>query len=378
MLDFCKVSEVRYTGIIAMNGTKPNVSRFAELVKSEPAAFSVLKVGDLVEGALLEKGSRRLLVDLGRHGVGVVYRGELMGVRSAVKDLKPGDPLHAKVVALDNEEGYVELSIAEAGRQKAWVAVTELKEKGDPLTVKVTGANKGGLTAELEGLPAFVPVSQLAGEHYPRVISENKSEIGKALQALIGTELTVKIIDANPRTGKLILSEREAAEVSTRELMKNYAEGQVVEGIVSGIADFGVFIRFTDNPAVEGLIHVSELDHRVVENPKEVVKVDDVVKAKIVEIKDGKISLSLKALTADPWETAAERFPAGTEVKGTIYHTTPIGALVNFEDLQGQIHVTEFGGAEEMKKHLTTGKSYTFVVHEVKPSERRVILKLKK
>lgn len=360
------------------NVTKPVISKFAELVKAEPTAFGVLKIGDLVEGALLEKGARRLLVDLGSHGVGVVYRGELMGVRSAVKNLVAGAMLHAKVVAVDNEEGYVELSIAEAGRQKAWAAVVELKEKGEPLTVKVAGANKGGLTTELEGLPAFIPVSQLAPEHYPRMVSEDKAEIGTALASLIGTELLVKLIDANPRTGKLILSEREASEVSARELVKNYSEGQVVEGIVSGIADFGVFVRFTDNPAVEGLIHVSELDHRMVENPKEVVKVDEAVKAKIVEIKDGRISLSLKALKDDPWTTAAERHPVGTEVKGTIYSTNPFGALVNFEDLQGQIHVTEFGGIEEMKKHLSMGKSYMFVVQDVKPAERRVLLKLKK
>lgn len=360
------------------NGTKPVISKFAELVKIETSAFGVLKVGDIVEGTLLEKGARRLLVDLGRHGVGVVYRGELMGARSAIKDLAPGAALHAKVVEVDNEEGYVELSIAEAGRQKAWAAVAELKEKGEPLTVKVVGANKGGLTTELEGLPAFIPVSQLAPEHYPRVVSEDKSEIGTALQALVGTELTVKLIDANPRTGKLILSEREASEISTRELVKNYTEGQVVEGIISGIADFGVFVRFTDNPSVEGLIHVSELDYRMVENPKEVVKVDEAVKAKIVEIKDGKISLSLKALKEDPWTTAMERYPVGTEVRGMVYSTNPFGALVNFEDLQGQIHVTEFGGIEEMKKHLAAGKSYLFVVQDVKPAERRVLLKLKK
>lgn len=363
---------------MSVNGTKPSISKFAELVKTESAAFGVLKAGDLVEGTLLEKGARRLLVDLGRHGVGVVYRGELMGMRGAVKDLELGAPLHAKVVAVDNDEGYVELSIAEAGRQKAWVAVTELKEKGEPITVKVTGANKGGLTTELEGLSAFIPVSQLAPEHYPRLASEDKTEIGTALASLIGTELSVKLIDANPRTGKLILSEREASEVSTRELAKNYAEGQVIEGIVSGIADFGVFVRFTDNPAVEGLIHVSELDHRMVESPKEVVKVDEAVKAKIIEIKDGRISLSLKALKEDPWATAAERYPVGTEVKGTVYSTNPFGALVNFEDLQGQIHVTEFGGVEEMKKRLAAGKSYVFVVQDVKPAERRVLLKLKK
>lgn len=336
-----------------------------------------MKPGDLVEGTVLEKGARRLLVDLGKFGVGVVYRGELLAAREAVKGLKPGDQVHAKVIAVDNDEGLVELSLAEAGRQKAWAAVLELQEKGEPFAVKMTGFNKGGMTAEVAGLPAFLPVSQLGGEHYPKIAPEGRSELGAALAKLVGEEITVKILDANPRTEKLILSEREAMEVSTRELVKNYEVGQVVEGIVSGVVDFGVFVRFTDNPALEGLIHISELSHRMVENPKEVVKVDDVVKVKITDIRDGRISLSLKALQADPWADAAERFAVGQEVTGTVYSFNPFGAIVAVGDLQGQLHVTGFGSVEEMKEKVALGKSYSFMVQDVKPAERRLVLKLK-
>lgn len=149
--------------------------------------------------------------------------------------------------------------------------------------------------------------------------------------------------------------------------------------MVSGVADFGVFVKFVDNPAVEGLIHVSELDYRIVENPKDVVKVDDVVKAKIVDIKEGKISLSLKALKPDPWMVVANKYGENQEVKGKVYMFNPFGAIVNLDETyQGYVHVTEFGGAEEMRKHLTIGKEYSFVVDAVKPQERKITLKLKK
>jgi len=152
-----------------------------------------------------------------------------------------------------------------------------------------------------------------------------------------------------------------------------------VDGIISGVANFGAFMRFADNPQIEGLIHISEIDYKLIENPKDVVKVDEPVKAKIVEIKDGRVSLSLKALKDDPWLKVEERYKAGDAVRGTIFRFNPFGAFVNLAgDIQGLIHVSEFGGVEEMKKALEAGKAYDFTIEMLKPQERRLILKLKK
>ncbi|MBI4034229.1 MAG: S1 RNA-binding domain-containing protein [Candidatus Brennerbacteria bacterium] len=352
---------------------------FKQFVKNKPELFSVLKVGDLVEGVVLEKGASAIVVDLGRHGTGMVYRQEIQNAREAVKDLKVGDPIHAKVIEVDNDEGMVELSLTEAGRQKAWTEIQELQEREEVVKVKVKGANRGGLVADLNGLPAFLPVSQLAGAHYPQLGTEDKNQITEELKKLVGEELEVKIIDLNPRTSKLIISEKAATQVSVKELAKNYEVGQVIEGVVSGVADFGVFVKFTDNPEVEGLIHISELSHQVVENPKEVVKVDDTIKAQIVEIKDGKISLSLKALQADPWEKVSEKHKEGEVVKGRVYAFHPYGAVVNLEGgIQGQIHVSEFGGVPEMKEKLTQGEEYDFKIDSIKSEEKRIALKLAK
>jgi small subunit ribosomal protein S1 len=350
---------------------------FKQFVKDKPELFSVLKLGDLVEGVVLDKGANAVVVDLGRHGTGMVYREEVQNAKDMLREIKIGDPIHAKVIEVDNEEGVVELSLTEAGRQKAWAEIQELQEKDDIIKVKIKGANRGGLIAELAGLSAFLPVSQLSGDHYPRISTDDKTQIMEELQKLVGEELEVKIIDVNTRTNKLIVSEKAATQVSVRELAKNYEVGQVIKGVVSGVADFGAFVKFADNPEIEGLIHISELSHQMIENPKEVIGVDDNIEAKIIEIKDGRISLSLKALQADPWEKVADKFKEGETVSGEVYAYHPYGAVVNLGGgIQGQIHVSEFGGVPEMKKALTPGEKYEFKIESVKPEEKRITLKL--
>jgi ribosomal protein S1 len=253
-----------------------------------------------------------------------------------------------------------------------------MKEREESFKVKILSFNKGGLVADLKGLQAFLPISQLETGLEEKNIFENKDDLQVVLSGLVGKEVEVKLLDVNPRTKKLIISEKATKELSTKELLKNYTEGQIIDGMVSGIADFGVFVRFTDNPAIEGLIHVSELSYRIVENPKEVVKVDAEVKAKILEIRDGKISLSLKALKEDPWLKLGKEYKEGAEVKGLVYGIHPYGAIVNLSgEIQGQVHVSDFGSAEEMKKRLVQGNEYTFTIESSKPEERKILLKLK-
>lgn len=351
----------------------------ADVLRKEINSLGPLRPGDLVRGKVLEKGVRVMMVDLGPYGAGAVYRGEMQNAREIVKGLKSGDEINAKVISIDNDDGYIELSVSQADKQKAWEVVEELKEQEEILTVKLISFNKGGLVTDLKGLQAFLPISQLVSGFEERAVIENKEEITKILEGLVGKEVNVRIIDVNQRTNKLIVSEKAAVEVSTKELVKNYSVDQIVEGVVSGIADFGVFVRFTDNPAVEGLIHVSELGYRIVENPKEVVRVDDAVKAKIIEIKDGKISLSLKALKPNPWIRAAEAYHVGQEVVGTVHSFHPFGAIVGLDgEIQGQVHVASFGSVEEMKKQLVVGEKYEFEIESFNPEERKLLLKLKK
>jgi len=359
---------------------EPKTSAIAQALKTKLSTADWPKEGSVIEVALMKKLSRKAYFDMGRFGTGIVYGAEVTNAREALRNLAVGDKLQAKIVALDGEEGMIELSLSEAGKQKLWQLAKELSESGEVIKAKIAGANAGGLMAIVaEELKAFLPVSQLSLEHYPKVPDGDRIKIAEELKKFVGEELSVKIIDVNPRTNKIIVSEREVLSANVKELLSAYAAGQVVDCVVSGVADFGVFVRFTDNPQIEGMIHISELDYKLIDNPKELVKVNDALKAKIIDIKEGRVFLSLKALKEDPWTKVADLFKPGQVAQGKVYKFNPFGAVVALEhDMQGMVHISEFGGQDEMKKALVVGQSYPFVIDTVKTDEKRITLKLKK
>lgn len=349
-----------------------------QLLKSDPAIMPILKVGDLVEAKLVDRTSKGVFFEVPKVGVGVVYGVELINARGILKKMEVGDTISAKVVLPENEDGLIELSLAEAGAQKQWQEIKELKENDEPIKVKITGANTGGLITSIGSLQAFLPASQLSNEHYPEGADSDKMKLLEELKKFIGEEFEVKIINTNPRTNKLIVSEREVTSESMKEQVAQYNVGDVVDGIISGVASFGAFMKFANNPQVEGLIHISELSHLLIDNPKDIINVGDMVKAKIVEIKDGQISLSLKALQENPWDNIEKRFAEGSSVTGTVHKLNPFGAMIKLdEEIFGLIHVSEFGSVEEMRKQLVVGSSHEFIIDSVKPDEKRIILKQK-
>ncbi len=363
----------------SVNANKKIDSPLIQLIKNEPELVSFLKEGDLLEVKLLKKTPRAAYFDLAKFGTGVIYGLELLNARGIFKDLKVGDVVAAKITDLENDDGLIELSLAGAFQQKNWQELKEIKEKEEAILVKIVGANSGGLVANINEVKAFLPVSQLSNEHYPRVEGNDRNQILTELRKFVGQEMEVKILDVNPRTDKLIISERGAAEQNVKKIIEQYKVGDVVDAMVSGIADFGVFVRFIDNPTVEGLIHIFEVEHRLIDHPKEIVKLNEPLKAKIIEIKEGRVFLSLKALKPDPWDNISDNFKETQEVTGAVYKFNPFGAYVNLEHgLQGVIHVTEFNGLDEMKQQLEIGKEYKFIIETIKPEEKRIILRLSK
>ncbi|HMB17552.1 MAG TPA: S1 RNA-binding domain-containing protein, partial [Candidatus Paceibacterota bacterium] len=210
--------------------TKPQNNSFIEFIKTHPDHFTFLKPGNLVEGEVIDKSSREVLVDLGQYGTGIIYRGELLGAKHALKESDVGDNIQAKVLDINNDEGLVELSLSEAERQKSWVKIKETYEKEEVITVKPYSANKGGLLIKIKGVQGFLPASQLTPENYPEVEGNDPKKIEEELKKLVGEELEAKIIDAKQESGKLIVSEKAANEKSTRELVKDYEEGQIIKG----------------------------------------------------------------------------------------------------------------------------------------------------
>ena len=334
-----------------------------------------MKNGELINVVYIGKTQHAHFFDLGRAGTGIVYGLELMNAYDVIKVIKPGDSILAKIVDAENEEGYAELSINETSKHKAWQEIQDMQDTGTPVKLMITSANTGGLVGMMHDIKAFLPVSQLTPDHYPRVTDGDRLKILDELKKFVGQEITVKVIDFSARTGKLIVSERGVLDENMKEQLDKYKAGETVKVVVSGVADFGVFVKFEDNMNVEGLIHISELDHRLIEDPREAVATGDVLSAQIVEIKDGRVSLSLKALKANPWDTVEEKYKEGQEVQGTVHRFNQLGAVVKIDaDFQGLIRAIDFGGTDEMEKAVTVGQSGTFIIEAIKPAEKRIML----
>lgn len=260
--------------------------------------ISPLSEGEIVEGRIIGFGRSALYIDLSPRGTAVVYGREFYDVKNALKGLQIGDRIVGEIIIAENEEGYPEMSIRRGFRQKIWEDLAEKKESGETIEVRVAGANKGGLIVKIEDIQAFLPASQLSFEHFPRVEDADKNKILSKLEDLVGQTLKVKVLDLDQREEKLILSEKLEEMEKTKETLKKYQKGDLVEGEITGLADFGAFIRFGVNN-LEGLIHISELDWGLVKHPSDIVKVGQKVKARIVDIgRDGRVSLSLKMAQA--------------------------------------------------------------------------------
>lgn len=335
------------------------------------------KVGEIVEGSVIGLGRSTIYVDLGALGTGIIYGKEFFDAKNTLKDVKMKEKLVLKIVELENEEGYIELSLSQAGKEIGWEKLQAKKEAEETVTVKVLGANKGGLLVEVEGFQGFLPVSQLSPKHYPRVEGADKTKILNKLQQLIDTEIEVKILTLDPRKEILIFSEKATETKKIKETLKKYQVGGVIDGEITGIVDFGVFIKILpDN--LEGLIHISELDWQIIDDPAEIVKIGEKIRAKIIEIsQDGRISLSLKALKKDPWQDIEKKYKKGQELKGKVTKFNPFGAFVEISPkIQGLVHISEFGNRTKMEETLKIGEKYNFQILQIDPKEHRMTLKL--
>jgi len=335
--------------------------------------FSIPKLGDVIEATIVAVKPSVIYLDLKNFKTGIVLGREIKQNPREFKGLKIGDVVAVKIINLENEDGYTEVSMLKAGEEKKWQTLHEKMDNGEIIEAKVLKANKGGLMMELEKMEAFMPVSQLASAHYPRVEGGNKQKILLELNKLIDKTLNVKIIDLDQREKKLIVSEKATEEKKLKKALEKYKIGDVVEGTVTGIVDFGAFIKFDE---LEGLIHISEIDWQIISSPAEFFKVGDEVKAKIVEIDGDKVSLSTKALKDNPWEKVRDKYETGQTVKGEVTKFNPFGVFVKLDkNIQGLAHISEFGTEKSMKETLELGKKYEFKIISIKPSEYRMALK---
>ncbi len=349
----------------------------ADLLKKDKA-LKIPKIGDLVEGIIISISKNEVYLDLDGITTGIVRGKEIYDESSDGSILKIGDKIPAKVVDLDNENGYLELSFREAGHQKAWDSLEKLLKEAIIVDSKVIDANKGGLMIKVGNILGFLPVSQLTIEHYPRVEGGDKEKILTHLKSFIGQNLRTKIIDDNEKEEKLIVSEKGAWDDKQRKNISQHKVGNKIEGKVTGVVKFGAFVEF--GKGLEGLVHISELAWQRIDDPRDIIKVGDKVKAEIIEIEDTKISLSLKKLQNDPWADVEKKYKKGQIVKGKVIKVNPFGAFIKLDkDIHGLVHISELSNKKvnNPENILNVGKEYKFTILNIEAKDHRLGLSYK-
>jgi len=345
-------------------------SQMAKLLTDSPTPPSV---EDLIEGTVIAIDKGSVYIDLPPFGTGIIYGREYLNARDIIRKVNIGDTVAGKVIALDNKEGYIEISLKEARQAIIWSEAEDAIRDKKTFDILVTDANKGGLILSWQGIQGFLPASQLKAEHYPRIADGDKDKILDELRKLVNTRITVAIIAAIPKEGKLIFSEKSQESKDKGLMVDKYTLGDELDGEVTGIVDFGVFVKIEEG--LEGLVHISEIDWALVENPRTLYKVADKVKVKIIDIKDGKVSLSIKALKENPWVSASKKYKKDDEVNGVVIKFNKHGALASIEEgVAGLVHISEFGSEEKLREKLELGRTYDFKITLFDPKEQKMAL----
>ena len=330
-------------------------------------------VDDLVEGPVISIDKSAVYIDLPPFGTGIIYGKEFINARDIIKKINVGDIIAGKIVGIGGKEGYIEISLKEARQALIWNEAEEAIREKRVFELPVTDANKGGLIINWQGLTGFLPASQLKPEHYPRISDGDKDKILDELKKIVGEKLSVTIIGASPKEGKLIFSEKSPETKDKENIVARYTLGDELIGEVTGMVDFGIFIKLEEG--LEGLVHISEIDWGLVENPKTMFKIGEKVRVKVIEIKDDKISLSIKALKENPWREAEKKYKKDAVVEGVIIKFNKHGALASIEEgVAGLVHVSEFGSEEKLREKLEMGKTYTFKITLFDPKEQKMAL----
>lgn len=324
------------------------------------------KRGDTVEGTVVSITPSEILIDIGYKSLGIVSEREMDMAKGFLGTLKVGDKIPVQIVSPESEAGQLILSVRRAGMDKKWLELADKKAKEETVGVVGVEVTRGGLLVDWQGLRGFVPGSQLS-----------PSRAGKA-ESGIGQNLTVLVLDVDKSTNRLVFSEKRAsggkkvnADLSKIEIGKTY------DGVVSGIVPFGIFVNVTlpTGESLEGLVHISEIAWEKVQNPNDYFKSGQKVKAIVISTdqKSGKINLSIKQLTSDPWQELVKKYTLEQQVEGKVVKVSSFGVFVELEKgLDGLIHISKIPPGVEFKE----GEKVNCVIEGIDNQKRKLSLAL--
>jgi len=351
------------------------LSEFAKLLEKDQT--NIPQVGEVVKGTVVTASKSEVKLDLDGVLMGVVRGPELYNEVEEFGNLKPGDEIEAAVIDTENENGELELSFRLVGQEKAWKRLRQALKDKTTVKVRIVDANKGGLLSRYCQIDGFLPVSQLAPENYPRISGGDKSKILEKLKSFVGQEFEVTVMTLSEEDNKIIFSEKDVWNKKQKPALDLYQTGMMVEGRITAITNFGVFVSFGDN--IEGLIHISELAWQRIDSPSEMYKVGDKINAEIISIDGAKVFLSAKKLLKDPWLEASAKYQIGQVVKGTILKVNPFGLFIKLDDeIHGLAHVSQLniGPKDKISDLFSQDEVRDFEVVSISPSEHRLGLKL--
>ncbi len=341
-----------------------------ELLASSGYTLSVPKKGETIKGLVTGVNRKMVMVDIGAKTEGIVSDREYDFAKEFIETIKVGDEIDVYVASDENERGQILLSLKRAMFDKLWTMLDDYLKNEKEVVVKTVELNRGGMIVRWQGLRGFIPSSQFGATYAGN------------LQGLVGKDISVKPIEVDREKNRLIFSEKHVSEAAVMEqresALKAVKVGNTFSGSVTGVLSFGAFVAVPvtsgkETITVEGLVHISEISWEKVEDIHKYLKVGDKVEVKVLGVEEGtgKLNLSMKQLQADPWSKVAEKYPAGTTVKGTVSRSAPFGVFVNFEPgVDGLIHVSRIASFGELKP----GEAIEVLVENVDPEHRRMSL----
>lgn len=352
-----------------------DMSLFEELFEKSPA-IEYPKMNEVITGEIIKIEKKNILVNVNNQFTGLVVNKEI-GNTIDLANLEGGQKIDVMVLWDSVEKGFLILSLRRANQIKNLSNLGEQFDSGEVITVKPTEANKWGLLVDLDGLKWFIPVSQLTPLHYPRVEGAEPAKILEHLEGLVGKPFQVKVINVDDNGKKIIFSEKAAIQEQRDASLEKLKEGDVVEGMVSGILTYGLFVTFD---GLEGLVHVSEIDWGHVNDPSKFAKVGQKVKVKVIGLEKDKISLSIKRLKENPWDILSRKYKLNDTIDAPISRISRFGAFIELDGgIQGLIHLSEIshGVVKDIRDHLKVGEQVKAKIINFDPKVKRIGLSLK-
>lgn len=341
---------------------------FDQLSKLYEETLSDYVEGEVVMGKILSVGTREVTVDIGFKSEGTIPIEEF----SNPEELKVGSDIEVYIDTIEDSEGRLILSKRKVDFIHAWERILASYERGEIIQGKCTRRIKGGIVVDLGGVDAFLPGSQIDVKPI------------RNFDAYIGQTMDFKVVKVNNLRKNIVVSHRVLLEEEMKEqrqkILDNLAKGQILEGTVKNITDFGVFI---DLGGVDGLLHINDLSWGRVSHPSEIVSYDETLKVMVLDFNEEKdrISLGLKQLQPHPWENVPSKYPVGSIVKGKVVNISDYGAFVELEKgVEGLIHISEMSWTQHIKhpsKILAVGEIVEAKVLNVDEAEKKISLGLK-